>query len=151
MYAPLVNVTLAEVTRHNWRAVAEVEPRHDQRRFVAPVTRYLCLGLYDGVWHSLAVEHDGDVVGHVMWAFDPEEGAHWIGGVVIDAGRQGEGLGRQTMNALMRHLEVTEDATAFALSYQPQNLPARSLYASLGFEETGEVVDDEVVARFRAG
>ena len=38
-------------------------------------------------------------------------------------------------------------ATGFALSYAPENTVARSLYASLGFAETGEVDDDEVVAR----
>ena len=35
----------------------------------------------------------------------------------------------------------------FALSYQPDNAVARRLYAGLGFVETGEVDDDEVVAR----
>jgi len=34
-----------------------------------------------------------------------------------------------------------------ALSYDPQNTVARSLYASMGFVETGEISDDETVAR----
>jgi diamine N-acetyltransferase len=36
----------------------------------------------------------------------------------------------------------------FALSYQPANLAARSLYHQLGFVETGEWEGAEVVARF---
>ena len=35
-----------------------------------------------------------------------------------------------------------------ALSYHPTN-PARKLYSDLGFAETGEMEDDEVVARRR--
>ncbi len=35
----------------------------------------------------------------------------------------------------------------FALSYQPSNHAARRTYAALGFVETGEREDDEVVAR----
>ena len=37
-----------------------------------------------------------------------------------------------------------------ALSYSPENTAARELYASLGFVETGEQEDDEVVARWTA-
>ena len=34
-----------------------------------------------------------------------------------------------------------------ALSYDPQNTLAQSLYASMGFVETGEIADNETVAR----
>jgi ribosomal protein S18 acetylase RimI-like enzyme len=34
-----------------------------------------------------------------------------------------------------------------ALSYDPQNTLAQSLYANMGFVETGELVDGETVAR----
>jgi diamine N-acetyltransferase len=39
--------------------------------------------------------------------------------------------------------------TGVALSYAPDNVAARRLYATLGFRETGEIEDDgaEVVAR----
>jgi len=36
-----------------------------------------------------------------------------------------------------------------ALSYRPDNTVARGLYASAGFVETGEMEDDEVVARLQ--
>ena len=36
-----------------------------------------------------------------------------------------------------------------ALSYDPENTVARSLYASMGFVETGEISDNETVARRR--
>jgi diamine N-acetyltransferase len=39
-----------------------------------------------------------------------------------------------------------------ALSYAPENRVARDLYLGLGFVESGEVEDDEIVARLvRAG
>ena len=46
-----------------------------------------------------------------------------------------------------RSMKAEIDAPSFALSYQPENTAARALYASLGFVETGEQEDDEVVAR----
>ncbi len=142
-----MQIELVEVTKDNWRDVAAVEPLPDQARFVAPVTRYLCLGLFDGEWHSLGVVDGERTVGHVMWAFDPDEDAHWIGGVVIDAAEQGRGVGRATVLALIEWLRRREDARHFALSYLPDNTTARHLYRSLGFVETGEMADDEIVAR----
>ena len=77
---------LAPVTSDNWRALARVRPTDDQQRWVADVTFYLCLSAYDGLWRSCAVLDDGGAaVGHVMWAVDPDDDSHWIGGLVIDA------------------------------------------------------------------
>jgi diamine N-acetyltransferase len=142
-------VGLVEITAENWAEVASVEPHDFQREFVAPVTRYLCMAHFEGIWHPWAVVEGGAVVGHVMWAFDDDEGAHWIGGVVIDAAQQGRGVGYRAMAALIDRLRRDEGATEFALAYHPENAPARSLYRSLGFVETGETDGDEIVARLR--
>ena len=51
------------------------------------------------------------------------------------------------MNALLNHLARQPGYREAALSYEPENTVARRLYASLGFVETGERVEDELVAR----
>ena len=143
------SVELVEVTAENWADVADVEPHEFQREFVAPVARYLCMAHYERAWHPWAVMHDGSVVGHVMWALDVDEGAHWIGGAVIDAAHQGRGVGRRAMTTAIERLRRDEGAVIIALAYRPENERARSLYRSLGFVETGETDGDEVVARLR--
>jgi len=143
-------VRLAEVDATNWSILAEVEPRPDQRDFVAPVTRYLCLAHYSGEWNPLAIETDGVIVGHVMWAVDGDDGSTWLGGLVIDAAHQSRGIGTATVEAFLDRF--TEDGrTNVALSYSPDNQVARGLYLSMGFVETGEMEDDEIVARYRRG
>jgi diamine N-acetyltransferase len=77
---------------------------------------------------------------------DPEDGSYWIGGLVIDADRQGEGSGRAAVATLLERFREA-GAVAAALSYQPENERARALYKSLGFRETGERADGEAVAR----
>ncbi len=143
-------VELRDVTAANWRTCADLEVTDDQSEFVTPVTRYLCLCHYGGVWHPLAVDAAGECVGFVMWAVDPDDASGWIGGLVIDRRWQRRGYGRAAVEALCDRLRDEHEFRSFALSYAPENTAARRLYASLGFTETDEREDDEIVARLAA-
>jgi diamine N-acetyltransferase len=139
-------VDLRAVEKGNWEVCAAIRPAPDQERFVASVAYYLCMCHYEQTWQPLAIYAGAQVVGFVMWAVDPEDGSYWIGGLMIDADRQGEGHGRAATAALLRRFREA-GALEAALSYQPQNGRARTLYASLGFRETDERAEDETVAR----
>ncbi|MEU0397207.1 GNAT family N-acetyltransferase [Streptomyces sp. NPDC006208] len=145
-------IALCTVDDDNWRAVADIAPRDDQRAFVAALAaRYLLLSMRGGVWHSLGVQADKTMVGHVMWAYGDENGSHWIGGMVVDAAEQGKGVGRQTMVALIRWLSERADCQEIRLSYHPDNTAASNLYTSLGFVHTGEFEDAELVVALQVG
>lgn len=131
----------------NFREALELEVTDEQARWVAPVARYLALCAYGGTWHPLGLYADGVMVGFAMRAYDRDEDSHWIGGFLIDHRHQRRGHGRAAMLAILDHLRDEHGATTFALSYQPDNAVARRLYASLGFEETGEQEDGELIAR----
>ncbi|MGW0217482.1 GNAT family N-acetyltransferase [Micromonospora chokoriensis] len=138
-------ITLRPVDDDNWRAVADVAPRDDQRRFVAALgARYLLLSTRSEVWNSLAVYADETVVGHVMWGVD-DDGSHWIGGMLIDAAEQNRGVGRATVLTLADWLSTREGNPPVRLSYHPDNTQAAALYTSLGFHPTGEVDDEELI------
>ena len=138
---------LEAVDAHNWQQCAALEVGQWQQRFVAPVTYYLALCAYgDSPWQPLAVRVGEAVVGLVMWGVDPEDQSFWIGGLVIDRRHQQRGYGRAVVAQLLDRAAADGHREA-ALSYDPENTLARSLYASMGFVETGEVVDDETVAR----
>jgi diamine N-acetyltransferase len=140
-------LSLREVDAENWRACAALEVEDGQRDFVMPVSYYLALCHYGGVWHPLAVCVDGEVVGFVMWAIDPADQSGWLGGLTIDRRHQSRGYGSEAVRAVLRRLRDDRGCLSAALSYSPANAGARALYASLGFEETGEMEDDELVAR----
>lgn len=139
-------VVLHEVNDENWRAVADIAPLDDQRRYVpALAARYLLLSLREGIWHSMAVCADDTVVGHIMWGRD-EDGSYWLGGMVIDGTEQGRGVGRAAVRTLMKWLAQREGCQELRLSYHPDNAVAASLYASVGFQPTAGSSGDEVVA-----
>ena len=141
-------VRLIDVDESNWRDVARLEPHPSQQRFVAPATYYLALAHDGGEWHPLAVEARGVIVGHLMWARDEAEGSVWLGGLVIDGSAQRKGHGRSAVEAFVDRFS-TDGRVHAALSYHPDNTVARKLYAEMGFVETGEMDDDEVIARLQ--
>ncbi|MFC1230713.1 GNAT family N-acetyltransferase [Streptomyces sp. Sce081] len=140
-------VVLEDITDANWRDVADVAPADDQRRFVAALgARYLLLSTRGGVWNSLAVRAGDEVVGRVMWAYDDEDGTHWIGGMIVNEAEQGKGVGHAAVRALVQRLAALPDCREIRLSYHPDNTPAARLYTTLGFRPTGDFEDEEVVA-----
>ena len=140
-------ITLGEITDDNWRDVADVAPGDDQRHFVfALAGRYLLMSSREDDWHSLAVMVDGFVKGHMMWALDPDDGTHWIGGMIVDHTEQGQGVGRAAVHACIAMLSGLPGAHEIRLAYHSDNVGAAALYQSLGFRPTGEYDGEEIVA-----
>jgi diamine N-acetyltransferase len=140
-------LTLRPVNSENWRQVAALKVTEEQRQFVAEPTYYLALCYYGTIWNPLAIYLDEQVIGFLMWGIDPADGSCWFGGFIIDQPYQGRGYGRQALQTAMTMLAQEHGYQQFALSYQPANEAGKHLYSTLGFVETDEWVDDEVVAR----
>jgi diamine N-acetyltransferase len=139
-------VTLQSVNRDNWRGVAKLEVTESQCEFVAEPSYYLALCNYGGSWQPLAIYLGEQVIGFMMWAVDEADGSCWLGGILIDQNYQRQGYGQQAIQAAIKMLSDEHGYKKFALSYSPDN-PAKNLYHKLGFTETDEWEDDEVVAR----
>lgn len=146
-----MSITVEPVGPENWRDVTALSVSEEQSRFVAEPAYYLCLCCYGDLWHPLAVRADDTTVGFLMWAIDPDDGSCWLGGILIDHAHQRRGYGRDAVTAAMQLLHDEHGVVEFALSYEPDNAPARRLYGSLGFAETDEREGDEIVARARRG
>lgn len=138
---------LRSVNQSNWRDVARLNVSETQRQFVAEPCYYLALCNYDHDWQPLAICLDEQVVGFMMWTTDPADGSCWLGGILIDQAMQRRGYGRQAVREAIAMLKAERGFRNFALSYEPANLAARTLYQSLGFAETNEREGTEVVAR----
>jgi diamine N-acetyltransferase len=149
------SVCIVEVTADNIEEVLDVTPAPDQDRWVRPVAWYVARSAYEKVWHPAAVtaEEDGRtvVVGFAEWAYDPSDGTYCVGGVVVDARRQGSGYGRAAMTAMVALLRERPDCTVIALTVHEDNARARGLYSSLGYVATGVMDGDEVVMVLPAG
>lgn len=68
--------------------------------------------------------------------------------LMVDERFQGKGYGKAGIKLGLDFIRTWPcgEAECCVITYEPENEVAKKLYASFGFEENGEIADDEVVA-----
>ena len=103
--------------------------------------------------------YDGETpVGFLMIGFDiddywedaPEiaKGNYNLWRLMIDKKYQGRGYGKEAVKLALDYIRIKPcgEAGYCWLSYEPENKVAADLYRSFGFEETGEMDGEELIA-----
>jgi diamine N-acetyltransferase len=144
------------VTKENWKELVALKVRDDQKHFVASNLYSIAESQFgedvpnEGHWDMFpyGVYDDDQPVGFLMIAynFDYARFQSFILRLMVDEKFQGKGYGRFGMNWMLDGLRADQRVKVVAISYEPENETARKLYASYGFAETGEIVDDEALA-----
>jgi diamine N-acetyltransferase len=157
-------ITLAEVTRENWRAALTLGVAPDQQRFVSDYAPIAALGLAKAyirpgglVWLPLAISacderlSDGALVGFVMLAYESEASDNcWIYHFFIDARYQGRGYAGAALRALLTLIrERLPRCSSVQLTVHPENERAQRLYRGAGFRATGDHIDGEPLYALR--
>lgn len=93
---------------------------------------------------------EDSLVGFVMITVDETTAwSYWLNGFMIDVSYQAKGYGRATIDAVISYIkENYVHSKCLNLTVCAENEVARKLYDKMGFSETGEVYDDEIVYRF---
>ena len=142
------------VTKDNWLALIKLQVREDQRQFVASNVFSIAQAQFgddfEGHWdlHPFGIFDGDEPVGFLMYGFNfehPKQQA-FIQRLMVDEKFQGKGYGRFGMQKVLEIFRADERIREVGISYEPENEAARKLYASLGFSETGRMVEDEVEA-----
>ncbi len=144
-----MTVTLREITRDNWRECAKMRVAPTQVHFVASNLYSLAQSRFEPECVPLAVYDDEQMVGFVMYR--PEDHGlakiWFIDRVMIGEGHQGKGYGKAAMTALIERLRLQVGYSAILISFVKGNEIAQKLYSNLGFKDTGELEEDELVYR----
>jgi diamine N-acetyltransferase len=142
------------VTKDNWKELIRLKVREEQTHFVASNLYSIAEAQfgddYEGHWdlHPFGIYDDNIPVGFLMYAlnFEHPKQQAFISRLMVDEKQQGKGYGRFGMEKMLEIFRTEERIKVVGISYEPENETARKLYASLGFEETGERVGEEVLA-----
>lgn len=98
--------------------------------------RILPACLDDPQFRTLVSEEDGRSTGFCMLSIG--EGVGEVVAIAVDPMFQGLGIGRRLMEAVIE-VARTMEMRLLILKTATRNLPARTLFRKMGFEETGRV------------
>lgn len=147
-------VELEPVTAQNWRALIDLKVRENQSHFVASNLMSIAEAQFgfedEGHWdfYPFGAYVDGKPIGFVMYGLNLNHSRFqaFIIRLMVDEHFQGKGYGRAIMRQVLEALRSNEQIKNVGISYEPENVGARQLYASLGFVEPGEMLGDETLA-----
>lgn len=145
-----MTVELRPLTRDNiWQVVEDLTLHPGQEAFVAPNIDSIANAAVEPTFVPLAVYANDDLVGFVMYGQHPVSSAWWVIRLMIDREHQGKGYGREAMTATIAMMADQVGCDEIVTSFNPENAVAARLYASLGFQPTGEIEDGEPLVVLR--
>ena len=144
-------VTLRPITAQTVRQIIRLEVAESQKGFVAPNAVSLAQALFaPEAWYR-AVYLDEEPVGFVMVEDEslrspvPANPKIGVWRFMIDAGFQGQGIGRAALLLVIAHVRAKGLFSSLELSYVPGPGCPEPFYRSLGFRDTGRFDGIEVV------
>lgn len=141
-------INFKEINKDNWRRCSFLEVAQSQKDFVAPNWYSIIEATYDQSMTPLAIYHEDEMVGFLMYGKDPEDGAYWIVRLMIAERFQGKGYGKTALTKAIELLKQKPDISPYlVISTTPENSQAIRLYEGLGFKKTGEMIDGEAVLK----
>ncbi len=142
-----MDLTLCPVDASNWYAVVSLCVDESQRGFVAANAFSLAQAAYTPDAYPLAVCADGEPVGFILYGYDrdfqPPMWGMWR--LMIDKKHQRKGYGRRALTLLLEKLAQEKGHVPFYTSAKPENEPAIAFYESMGFCNTGQLLDGEIL------
>jgi diamine N-acetyltransferase len=138
-------VTLQSITAANRAAVEALELAAGQEDLVATNLESLEEADEDPCARPRAIYADDRLVGFLMYD-TPDEGLVTIYRFMIDRREQGKGYGRRALVVALEEIRAMGGAREVSICYMPENVGARHLYRSAGFDEVDVDEDGEIIA-----
>ena len=137
-----MSITLREIDERNFNEVISLK-----------VEKYCASNLYSLAQAKifleaipLAIYNNDNPVGFIMYGIEPRDNnEYWIDRLMIDEKFQKNGFGEKVLEMVIETIKQEKTHNKIKISTNPENMVARNLYAKLGFYETGELHDDEVL------
>jgi diamine N-acetyltransferase len=140
-------VTLRPITEDNLRDVLRLKVTPDQEQFVAPNPVSLAQAHFSKEAWYRAIYADDTPVGFMMLYDDPVEPEYFLWRLMVDQRYQHMGFGRKAIELLIDYVKTRPGAAELKVSHGEGDGNPGLFYASLGFEYTGDKLDDELVMR----
>lgn len=143
----MIQISLKPITEQNRDECISLKPRQDQMEFVASNLDSLEKAVEEPSTGAFGIYNEDTMVGFTLFDVTPyeDDDCFWIVRFMIDEQHQGRGLGKAALGEIITTMSHIEGCTRIRTSHVPDNQVVNKLYKSYGFQETGDLVDGEIV------
>ncbi|MGD6965555.1 GNAT family N-acetyltransferase [Rossellomorea vietnamensis] len=141
----MAQISIQELTVENMYKCLDLKLAEDQVDRIAPNVYSIAESKVNPNFTPYAIQLDEEVIGFVMTEYDPkeiEERKYWIPRFMIDVSYQRKGYGKEAMQQVIGMFKGNDDCHYISLSTEPDNYSALRFYESLGFVNTGELLEE---------
>lgn len=141
-------ISLERVNEQNYQHVFALELTNNQKGVVSSNMKSLAQAwIYYDRARPYAIRNDNDIIGFIMFDYKPSEKKAEIWRFMIGKDFQGKGYGTEALSSAIRLLANENLFSTIQINYVKGNFPAKHLYEKLGFQETGEMEENEIVMK----
>jgi diamine N-acetyltransferase len=146
---PYTEVALREITEHTVHVICMLSDTltEPQKYYVAPNAISLAQAHFSPYAWFRAIYAGPAPVGFLMLYDNPDEPEYFLWRLMIAEPYHGRGYGRGAIERLVEYVKTRPGAKELLVSYHKGDKSPEGFYLKLGFEPTGEMEEDEYVAR----
>ena len=144
-----MKIELRELTEENLQQCFGLKVAEDQKQYIdSNENSWNAAKENADVARPFAIYCDGKMAGFTMFAFDEEyedpSDRYWLWRFMIDEALQGKGYGKAALQVIIQYFR-DHGANNIRLSTKETNTNALRMYRKVGFFDTGEMNDKEIV------
>jgi diamine N-acetyltransferase len=143
-------LTLKRVDESNFIECFNLKLGYGQDEFVSHPIRSLAQAyVYYNQCTPFAIYEDSTIIGYVMVIYDYDEETYNIWHMMIDEKYQGKGYGTEAVKLCIDYIKTKPfgKSNDIILTCNMNNSHAIHIYKKLGFKDTGEYDDNEIVMK----
>lgn len=145
-----MNIYLKEIDESNWEKCIFLTTNKEGKHFiceefVASNALSLAQSKSEKGWITKAIYVEDTMVGFTMYGYCYKENFYELCRLMIDHKYQGKGYGRAAILKIIEEMKKLKDCHEICLSFDPENQIGKKLYESIGFKDTGKIIDGELL------
>lgn len=141
------DVTFEEITADNLTTVMKLQVSDLQKKYVAPNAVSIAQAHYSETAWFKAICYEKIPVGFIMIDDNPDIPDYFLWRFMLDQRYQGFGIGKRALELATEYVKGRPGAKELITSCVPGEHSPLAFYKKHGFEETNEMIDDEIVLK----
>lgn len=146
----MMDIYLKDVNEDNWVQCILLTTNKEGEsyvfeEFVASNALSIAQSKMEKGWTIKAIYNGDLIIGFTMYGYCYEYDFYEICRFMIDHKYQGKGYGRFALGKIIEEMKKIKDCNDIFISFDPKNEIAKSLYESIGFKDTGKIIEDELL------